>query len=173
MVPYGYPIYWFLTCVGCTVHTIQLALGDGFDVTEVSNLISKAKTLNSYVSGKDKYRESLHELQAEINLQHQVNPLSSDTRTRWSSTYNLLKNLFLLCNAIVKLANNLKQNVNRQERQDRTKLSDLLLSIDEWNSIDELAKLLYLFAQATGYIGGSQYPTLGMMIPTLINSHII
>ncbi|CAG8831789.1 4289_t:CDS:2, partial [Racocetra persica] len=57
--------------IGCTAHTIQLALGDGFDDTEVSNLISKAKTLNSYVSGKDKYRESLRELQAELNPQHQ------------------------------------------------------------------------------------------------------
>ncbi|CAG8714364.1 11605_t:CDS:2, partial [Dentiscutata heterogama] len=131
----------------CTAHTIQLALGDGFDDTKVSNLISKAKTLNSYVSGKDKYRESLHELQAELNPQHQVNPLSSDTRTRWSSTYNLLKNLFLLRNAIIRLANNLKQNINRQEQQDGTKLSDLLLSTEEWRS---------------------QYPILGMMIPTLI-----
>ncbi|CAG8715938.1 4325_t:CDS:2, partial [Cetraspora pellucida] len=154
--------------IGCTVHTIQLALGDGFDKEEVSNLINKAKTLNSYVNGKDKYREKLRQLQAELNPQHQVNPLSSDTRTRWSSTYNLLKNLFLLRNAIVRLANDLKQNVNRQERQDGTKLSELLLSIEEWNSIDELAKLLCPFAQVTGYIGGSQYPTLGMMIPTLI-----
>ncbi|CAG8780380.1 6475_t:CDS:2, partial [Racocetra fulgida] len=106
----------------------------GFDITEVSNLISKAKTLNSYIGGKDKYRESLRELQAELNPQHQVNPLSSDTRTHWNGT----------------------------------KLSDLLLSTEEWNSIDELAKLLHPFTQATEYIGGSQYPTLGMMIPTLI-----
>ncbi|CAG8451595.1 2642_t:CDS:2 [Cetraspora pellucida] len=127
--------------IGCTAHTIQLALGDEFDNTEVSNLISKAKTLNSYVSSKDKYCESLCELQAKLNLQHQVNPLSSDTRTCWSSTYNLLKNLFLL---------------------------HLLLSTEEWSSIDELAKLLYSFAQATEYIRGSQYPTLRMMISTLI-----
>ncbi|CAG8822173.1 12483_t:CDS:1, partial [Racocetra persica] len=115
----------------CTVHTIQLALRDRFDITEISNLISKAKILNSYISGKDKYHESLRELQAELNLQHQVNPLLNDTRTRWSSTYNLLKNLFLLHNDIVRLANNLKQNVNRQERQDGTKLSDLLLLTEE------------------------------------------
>ncbi|CAG8516744.1 9228_t:CDS:2, partial [Racocetra fulgida] len=87
---------------------------DGFDVTKVSNLISKAKTLNSYISDKDKYRESHYELQAELNPQPQVNPLSNDTRTH------------------------------------------------------ELAKLLHPFTQATGYIGGSQYPTLGMMISTLI-----
>ncbi|CAG8810099.1 22019_t:CDS:2, partial [Dentiscutata erythropus] len=154
--------------LGCTAYTIQLALGDGFDIEEVSNLINKAKTLNSYVNSKDKYREKLRQLQAELNPQHQVNPLSSDTRTQWSSTYNLLKNLFLLRNAIVRLANDLKQNVNRQERQDGTKLSELLLSIEEWNSIDKLAKLLCPFTQVTGYIGGSQYPTLGMMIPTLI-----
>ncbi|CAG8635909.1 5783_t:CDS:2, partial [Dentiscutata heterogama] len=101
--------------IDCTAYTIQLALGDGFDDTEVSNLISKAKTLNSYISSKDKYYKSLYELQAELNSQHQVNPLSK-----------------------------------------------------EWSSINELAKLLYPFVQATRYIGESQYPTLGMMIPTLI-----
>ncbi|CAG8726054.1 1113_t:CDS:2, partial [Dentiscutata heterogama] len=67
--------------LSCIMHTIQLALGDRFDDTKVSNLISKAKTLNSYVSDKDKYHESLCELQAKLNSQHQVNPLSSDTRT--------------------------------------------------------------------------------------------
>ncbi|CAG8704944.1 12877_t:CDS:2, partial [Dentiscutata heterogama] len=91
-----------------------------------------------------------------------------DTRTCWSSTYNLLKNLLLLRNAIIQLADDLRQSVNQQERQDSLKILEALLSTEEWNSLDELAKLLYPFAQATGYIGGNQYPTLGMMIPTLI-----
>ncbi|CAG8662026.1 13475_t:CDS:2, partial [Dentiscutata heterogama] len=77
-----------------------------------------------------------------------------DTRTCWSSTYNLLKNLFLLRNAIIQLADDLRQKA--------------LLSTKEWNSLDELAKLLHPFTQATGYIGGNQYSTLGIMIPTLI-----
>ncbi|CAG8773755.1 13878_t:CDS:2, partial [Cetraspora pellucida] len=107
--------------IGCTVHTKKLALGDRFDVTKVSNLINKAKTLNSYVSSKHKYYESFYKLQAELNLQYQVNSLSN-----------------------------------------------LLLSIEEWNSIDELAKLLYPFAQATGYIEESQYFNLEIIISTLI-----
>ncbi|CAG8703215.1 11739_t:CDS:2, partial [Gigaspora margarita] len=57
----------------CTVYTIQLALGDGFDIIEVSNLINKAKILNSYAGSKDKYHEKLHKLQAELNSQHQIN----------------------------------------------------------------------------------------------------
>ncbi|CAG8556704.1 18885_t:CDS:2 [Racocetra fulgida] len=66
------------------------------------------------------------------------------------------------------LADDLKQSVNRQERQNSLKILEALLSTEEWNSLDELAKLLHPFAQATGYIRGNQYPTLGMMIPTLI-----
>ncbi|CAG8601457.1 14818_t:CDS:2, partial [Racocetra fulgida] len=124
-------------------YSIQLALGDGFNIKE------------------DKY-------QAELNPQHPVNPLSSDTKTHWSSTYNLLKNLLLLRNAIIQLTDNLKQSVNRQERQDELKVLELLLSTEEWNSLDELAKLLHPFAQATGYIGENQYSTLEMMISTLI-----
>ncbi|CAG8636067.1 14784_t:CDS:2, partial [Dentiscutata heterogama] len=142
-------------------HDYELSTGTG-------NLKSHLRqALNSYV-GRDKYREKLLKLQAELNPEHLVNPLSSDTQTRWNSTYNLLNNLLLLRYAIMRLASDLKQSVNRQERQDGTKLSELLLSAEEWNSLDELSKLLHPFAQATGYIGGSQYPTLGMMIPTLI-----
>ncbi|CAG8514091.1 14732_t:CDS:2, partial [Cetraspora pellucida] len=126
---------------GCIAHRIQLALGDGFGIAEVDNLINKARTLNSHISGKDKYCEQLHRLQAELDPQHLINPLSSNTRTRWSSTYNLLKNLLFLCNAIICLADNLQQSVNQQERQDEMKILELMRS---------------------------QYLTLGMMIPIII-----
>ncbi|CAG8613935.1 15663_t:CDS:2 [Gigaspora margarita] len=77
----------------CTAHTIQLALGDKFNVKEVSNLIYKVKTLNSYVNSKDKYYEKLCQLQAELNSQHQV----------------------ILIQMLLELDNDLKQNINHQE----------------------------------------------------------
>ncbi|CAG8635004.1 6428_t:CDS:1, partial [Racocetra fulgida] len=132
--------------------TIQLALGDGFGIIEVNGLINKAKALNSYVNGKNKYHEQLYTLQATLNPQHLISPLSSDTKTCWNSTYNLLKNLLLLRNAIERLANDLKQSINQQERQDGVKVLELLLLVEEWNSLDELANLLHPFAQTTGYI---------------------
>ncbi|CAG8581341.1 15235_t:CDS:2, partial [Cetraspora pellucida] len=116
-------------------------IGDGFNIKEVDDLINKAKLLNNFVN-QDKYYKKLCRLQAELNPQHPINSLSSDTRTYWSSIYNLLKNLLLFRNAIIQLADDLRQN--------------------------ELAKLLYPFAQATKYIRGNQYPTLGMIIPILI-----
>ncbi|CAG8802786.1 21649_t:CDS:2, partial [Gigaspora margarita] len=42
--------YESTTGTGCTAHMIQLILEDGFDIEEVSNLINKAKTLNSYIN---------------------------------------------------------------------------------------------------------------------------
>ncbi|CAG8674849.1 2734_t:CDS:2, partial [Cetraspora pellucida] len=117
--------------LSCTAHRIQLALEDGFGIAEVDNLINKARILNSHISGKDKYHEQLHRLQAELDPQHLINSLSSDTRSCWSSTYNLLKNLLFLCNAIICLADNLQQSVNRQERQDGMKILELMLSVDE------------------------------------------
>ncbi|CAG8811704.1 2616_t:CDS:2 [Gigaspora margarita] len=102
------------------------------------------------ISYRDQLKKKLmHSLQAELNPEHSVNSLSSDTKTCWSSTYNLLKNLLILHNAILQLADHLKHT-------------------EEWKSLDKLVKLLYPFAQATSYIGGSQYPTLGMIIPTLL-----
>ncbi|CAG8601367.1 8092_t:CDS:1 [Cetraspora pellucida] len=66
------------------------------------------------------------------------------------------------------LADNLQQSINQQESQDKMKILKLILSVNEWNSLNKLAQLLLSFAQTTEYIEESQYPTLGMMIPTII-----
>ncbi|CAG8726623.1 18030_t:CDS:2 [Dentiscutata erythropus] len=71
--------YFSLDCY--MAHMIQLALGDRFNITEINSLISKAKELNSYVNGKDKYHEQLRILQATLNPQHLISSLLSNTRT--------------------------------------------------------------------------------------------
>lgn len=55
-----------------------------------------------------------------------------------------------------------------QQRKDGQSLSSKLLSETEWIELDELVLLLEPFAQTTKLIGGSQYPTLGMMLPTIL-----
>ncbi|CAG8853164.1 11422_t:CDS:2, partial [Gigaspora margarita] len=55
----------------------------------------------------------------------------------------------------------------RDQRKDGQSLSSKLLSENEWNELEELITLLAPFAQITELIGGSHYPTLSMMLPTI------
>ncbi|CAG8666010.1 9385_t:CDS:2, partial [Racocetra fulgida] len=112
-------------------------------------------------------------LKSHLHQIHRILPPEANNNNQlaariWNSTYNLLKNLSFLHNAIEQLSIYLKQSVNRQERQDGIKLLELFLSLEEWISLNELVELLFPFAQVTGYIRENQYPTLGIMIPTLI-----
>ncbi|CAG8626754.1 22812_t:CDS:2 [Dentiscutata erythropus] len=68
---------------------------------------------------------------------------------------------------IKQLAKSLSHHSDQQQKKHGQYLSDKLLSKFEWNELDELILLLLPFAQSTKLIGGTQYPTLGMMLPTI------
>lgn len=79
----------------------------------------------------------------------------------------LLKRLVDLREAIVALANNLIKDPERVVRNDGNSLKEKIISDNDWQGLDELCKLLNPFARASVYMGGSQYPTLGMIYPTI------
>ncbi|CAG8724541.1 11583_t:CDS:2, partial [Cetraspora pellucida] len=47
------------------------------------------------------------------------------------------------------------------------KLKEEIISNEDWNGLAELCNLLYLFAQASVYLGCNQYPTLGTVYSTI------
>lgn len=198
--------------IRCTAHTIQLAIKDGLSACD--NILSKAKKLNNWLVKRDRYRQSLRNIQNEFNQlstnisedsewpllededsdsepedlyeslaqssrqvkkkeQSIVEPIR-DIKTRWNSTFFVLKRLLQLRDAVEQLAKSLNRHPEYQQKKDGQNLSGRLLSEEEWNELEDLLKLLSPFAQSTKLIGGAQYPTLGMMLPTisLLLSHI-
>ncbi|CAG8793753.1 3579_t:CDS:1, partial [Dentiscutata erythropus] len=57
--------------------------------------------------------------------------------------------------------------ISQQVRNDSDSLYDLLLENYEWQCLEELIILLQPFAQSITFMGGSHYPTLGMMYPMI------
>ena len=160
--------------IGCTAHTIQLAVNDGVNLIKDS-LVKRAKELNNFLVNRDKYRERFRDIQRSL-YQRNINnsstcqildAIGSDTKTRWNSTFILLERLLILRNAINELQIQLSRDSDRKVRNDGETLSNLLLSENEWLGIVELVRLLEPFAKATGLISGSTYPTLSQMFPTL------
>lgn len=153
----------------CTAHSIHLAISDG--LSKSKNLIDLAKALNNFLVNRDKYRVRFRNIQAKLaNNQEGVNilePVSSDTVTRWNSTYFILKRLLELRDAIEELSKSLIRDPDRGIRSDGNILKEKILSKYDWQGLEELSNLLHPFAQASIYMSGSHYPTLSMMYPIM------
>ncbi|CAG8779304.1 7693_t:CDS:2, partial [Cetraspora pellucida] len=65
------------------------------------------------------------------------------------------------------LANDLENSNNNDNRRDGTNIRDKLLTNEEFSIAQELVNLLSLFDKATEILSGSNYATLGIMVPTV------
>ncbi|CAG8517522.1 6214_t:CDS:2, partial [Cetraspora pellucida] len=90
------------THLGCTAHTIHLAVTDGLKECEV--LIGRAKFLNNFLVNRDKYRSLFRKIQHDIIEKNKItNPLTTNTH---------------ILEPISKLATKLKNNSDRAIRAD-------------------------------------------------------
>ncbi|CAG8677856.1 13049_t:CDS:2 [Cetraspora pellucida] len=144
--------------IHCTAHTIQLAIKDGLNACK--DLLIKAKELNNWLPllGDEDSELDLFELvqqnfsiETTLNFYPNINTRQTekqsnivepirDVKTRWNSTYFVLKSLTQLRDATEQLAKSLYQQPELPQKKD---------------------------GQTTKLIGGAQYPTLGMMLPTI------
>jgi len=149
----------------CAAHTLQLSVETGLVV--VQNLITKCKALISLMSGEKK-RKQLREAQIRVGiLNTNVVDVITDVATRWNSTYMALERLVELERPIKWLANDLENSNNNDNRRDGTNIRDKLLTNEEFSIARELVNLLSPFDKATEILSGSNYATLGIMVPTV------
>ena len=80
-----------------------------------------------------------------------------DVSTRWNSTFYLLKRLTVLKPAMYKYKSIL---VEVNDNSSLRSYEDKELSLDEWEKVAELVKLLYPYEVVSKKLSGSQYPTL-------------
>ncbi|CAG8613492.1 57_t:CDS:2, partial [Cetraspora pellucida] len=115
--------------LGCIAHIIHFAVTDG--LKQCKTLIGCAKSLNNFLVNCDKYRSLFRKIQHEIIEKKNndnatklttnmsvLDPISSDTITRWNSTYFVLQRLLELQKPILELATNLTNNPDRTIRAD-------------------------------------------------------
>ncbi|CAG8517499.1 8447_t:CDS:2 [Cetraspora pellucida] len=164
--------------LGCTAHTIHLAVTDGLKQCET--LIGRAKSLNNFLVNHNKYRSLFRKIQREMIEKKNndnatklttnmsvLDPISSDTITRWNFTYFVLQRLLELQKPILELATNLTNNPDRTIHADGNNLNEKILTDEEWTGLEEICQILRPFAQALTFIGSDHYLTLSMMYPTV------
>jgi hypothetical protein len=118
------------------------------DSSIISSFVKQLKTdyNNQQIGDKDKIKRSL----------------ILDVRTRWNSTYKMLKALSLHRVIIVQLFQD-KANIG-VTKQKQQSLNLLELSSDCWYISDLLVKVLKPFYAATKAISGSDYPSIGVTL---------
>ncbi|CAG8748420.1 4516_t:CDS:1, partial [Ambispora leptoticha] len=154
-----------VTNVKCAGHILQLSVNLG--LKEIDKLISKCKSLISILS-KEKKRKQLREAQLQITpgLKKPLDVIK-DVDTRWNSTFYSIERLVYLKPAIIQLYSTLNNHTVREIRRGAEMMSSFLPSDDEFELLNELIIILSPFDEATQFLSGSKYPTLGFMTPML------
>ncbi|CAG8623251.1 18842_t:CDS:2 [Gigaspora rosea] len=154
-----------ITNIKCAGHTLQLSVNLG--LKQVDELISKCKALVSILS-KEKKRKQLREAQLQIapGLKESLDVIK-DVDTRWNSTFYSIERLVHLRPAIMQLYLTLNNHTLRKVRRGAETMSSFLSSEEEFELLKELIEILSPFDEATEFLSGSKYPTLGFMTPML------
>ncbi|CAG8662774.1 18110_t:CDS:2, partial [Gigaspora rosea] len=128
--------------VKCAGHTLQLSVNLG--LKEVDEIISK------YFSG---LKEPLDVIK--------------DVDTRWNSTFYAIERLVYLKPAIIQLYTTLTNHTIREIRKGAETMGPYIPSSEEFELLKQLIEILSPFDEATQFLSGSKYPTLGFMTPIL------
>ncbi|CAG8747869.1 102_t:CDS:2, partial [Gigaspora rosea] len=115
-----------------------------------------------------KKRRQLREAQLQIapGLKEPLDVIK-DVDTRWNSTFYSIKRLVHLKSAIMQLYSTLNNHTLREVRKGAETMGSFLPLEEEFESLEELIMVLSPFDEATQFLSGSKYPTLGFMTPML------
>ena len=91
----------------------------------------------------------------------------ADIVTRWNSSYYAWTRLVKLKGYIQALLPELENDSDPNTRKDGKYLRLIMLSLDEWNLLQDLIIVLTPFEQATRHLGEEKYITHSIMYPLI------
>ncbi|CAF1545416.1 unnamed protein product [Adineta ricciae] len=86
--------------------------------------------------------------------------ISNDCKSRWNSTSKLIDSVIKNKNSLIKLFLDKRSLKLRKEQFD--KLSEIELSIEDWDFLTSLSRVLKPFACSTVMMSGKNYPSIGL-----------
>lgn len=140
---------------GCFAHTVNLIVRDGLKDEEIGRVINRVK----HIVGHFK-RSHIATARLISYQQNQSNKtplkLLQDVATRWNSTYYMLERLLTLEEAVKTTMSIINMDLSHH------------LTLEEWETIRQLVKILKPFERVTKNISGQDYLTASLVIP-LVN----
>ena len=142
--------------IRCGAHTIALVVN--FGLKEFQQTIDKVRAFVVEIRRSPKKEELLSSIAQKFQVKYKK--LIRDVKTRWNSTYSMLKS-FLENKVIITSAISLHND----------NFANLSLSDVEWKEISLFCNYLEPFFEFTEVMSGSSYPTLGTLL--LLLDHLL
>ena len=139
--------------IGCFAHTLNLAVNKCMNVTEVSFLVGKCRTLVSVFKQRYIKTLSLHNAQAVLEIK-QLQVLQ-DVETRWNSALIMIRRILQIYRAIY-------ATLYKDKRNEK-----LLPNDSELKSMENLKQHLTPIEEATTRISSQNKPTASYILPML------
>jgi len=141
----------------CDAYTDEFTdtYNDAEAIARVRKIVAKIRRTTKYIKNSTKSKELLEKNQ-ELNECNRILRVSMDVRTRWNSTYKMLKRALDLKDPITKFLRFYKSPTGRREFSgSKTKLDDI--DDRDWATISGICHLLGSFDSATKLLSGEKY----------------
>nr|XP_055027769.1 zinc finger BED domain-containing protein 4-like [Misgurnus anguillicaudatus] len=146
--------------IGCSGHTLQLAVKAGLDLPVVSKAVDAARRVVSHFRHSSVATRALKARQEQLSIRGRK--LQSDCATRWNSTFDMLDRLYeqrIPVQAV--LADEAVTNVQYRKT--------LAIKSSCWDLIEQLLPILSPLAKATTIMCGELHVGLSFLYPVIIN----
>ncbi|CAM4555269.1 unnamed protein product [Leuciscus chuanchicus] len=146
--------------LGCTGHTLQLAIKAGLVLPDVSKAIDAARRVVSHFRHSAVATCALRKRQEQLGIR--PNKLQTDCAVRWNSTYIMIQRLFEQRIAV--------QSVLADETVTKPAIQkSLSLRASHWEMLEQLIPVLQPLAKATEIMCAELHVGLSFIFPVIFN----
>lgn len=146
--------------LGCTGHTLQLAIKAGLDLPEIVKTTAAARCLVGHFRHSSVAHCALKKCQE--NLGMKPHKLQNDCATRWNSTFTMVERLYeqrIPVQAVLK----------DEETTKPSQRKALSIKNCQWDLMEQLIPVLRPLAKATTIMCGQAHVGLSFIYPVLLN----
>ncbi|KAE8245889.1 hypothetical protein A4X06_0g5348 [Tilletia controversa] len=137
----------------CSAHLLQLAIKHGLADAKTSDILEPLRKFSNTVRRSIPLSQKLKEMCARTGDTY--SRPKRDMDVRWNSTYTMLQGLLSMETAIARLV------------RDDSDLQDVAFSSITWSYMRDIVAILAPFAQATEFLQGLKFSTLGTVAQTV------
>ncbi|XP_022910339.2 E3 SUMO-protein ligase ZBED1-like [Onthophagus taurus] len=144
--------------ITCYAHNLQLVLNKVLDADYIKPLIVKCSSIVSHFKHSYIASTALNTKQEQLGLQK--HKLIQAVRTRWNSTYYMLKRLVEQGEAILSV-------LSDRTITSRIQAGHLMLEEEEWITMEYCIAMLEPFELVTTLLSSESQPTISIVVPIL------
>lgn len=144
--------------VCCYAHSLQLVLNKIMDEDSINPTIIKCSSVVSHFKHSNIATGALTNKQMQLGIEK--HKLIQSVKTRWNSTYYMLKRLIEQREAIIGV-------LSDRLITSRTHAAQLMLTEEEWTVIESITTILEPFEIVTNLFSSESEPTISIIMPII------